>query len=74
MRKDTKGEPDKKISDAERRVYYVGMTRASEKLIVAEGLIDEENCIPMSHLLDMEDQDKGSGWGANKRLDGETWT
>jgi DNA helicase-2/ATP-dependent DNA helicase PcrA len=39
------------ISDAERRVYYVGMTRASEKLILAEGVTDPECVIPIDALL-----------------------
>jgi len=37
MNAGTAGRP---ITDAERRVYYVGMTRASQKLILAEGLIN----------------------------------
>lgn len=43
---------DKYMTDAERRVYYVGMTRAKEKLVLAEGLIDNMHCIPLSILLE----------------------
>lgn len=39
------------MTDAERRVYYVGMTRASERLILAQGVIDPERCIDINCLL-----------------------
>lgn len=50
MIKDTRDKP-KVISDAERRVYYVGMTRASQKLVLIQGLIDAELTINLSDLL-----------------------
>lgn len=50
MSEDTEG-TDKIISDAERRVYYVGMTRAKEELVLAEGIIDSANVIPLDALL-----------------------
>lgn len=52
MIEDTSGRPDKRINDAERRVYYVGMTRASEKLVLCQGLIDAEFCINIPDLLE----------------------
>lgn len=54
MAEDTRGDPEKNISDAERRVYYVGMSRASEKLVLAEGVTGRENNIPLSDLLGRE--------------------
>lgn len=39
------------ITDAERRVYYVGMTRASEKLVLAQGIIDPSLSIDLTALL-----------------------
>jgi DNA helicase-2/ATP-dependent DNA helicase PcrA len=51
MRDETMGDPEKKMSDAERRVYYVGMSRASEKLVLAEGVIDPTMTIQISTLL-----------------------
>lgn len=51
MAEDTRSEPDKRISDAERRVYYVGMTRASEKLVLAEGAVNPETTLLISNLL-----------------------
>lgn len=51
MEEDTMGQPGKRISDAERRVYYVGMTRASETLVLSEGTIDPSNTIKIGHLL-----------------------
>jgi DNA helicase-2/ATP-dependent DNA helicase PcrA len=52
------------ISDAERRVYYVGMTRASEELILAEGVTDPEYVIPIDALL-------GEGGRENTRRGGQ---
>jgi len=51
MEEDTMGQPGKRISDAECRVYYVGMTRASETLVLSEGTIDPSNTIKIGHLL-----------------------
>lgn len=39
------------LTDAERRVYYVGMTRASEELVLAQGVIDPDVCIEIDQLL-----------------------
>jgi len=51
MREETMDRPDKRISDAERRVYYVGMSRASEKLVLAEGVIDATMTITIEDLI-----------------------
>jgi Superfamily I DNA and RNA helicases len=51
MEEDTKDQPGKRVSDAERRVYYVGMTRASDTLVLSEGTIDPSNTIKIGHLL-----------------------
>ena len=55
MAEDTMNNPDKFISDPERRVYYVGMTRASEKLVLAEGMIDPAMTLTLRNLLDSYD-------------------
>jgi len=51
MAEDTNDVPGKFVSDAERRVYYVGMTRASEELVLVQGLLDDENTIKLDDLL-----------------------
>jgi len=51
MAEDTNDVPGKFVSDAERRVYYVGMTRASEELVLVQGLLDDENTIKLEDLL-----------------------
>lgn len=51
-------DPNKHISDAERRVYYVGMTRASEKLVLAEGVMDANTTIRLRHLLADYEEEK----------------
>lgn len=56
MRQKTEGE-DKFVSDDERRVYYVGMTRASEKLVLCQGMVDPDMTIAISGLLAPEDMD-----------------
>jgi hypothetical protein len=43
---------DKYMTDGERRVYYVGMSRASEKLVLCEGLAGEDMNIPIQTLLE----------------------
>lgn len=58
MLQDTKNREDKVINDAERRVYYVGMSRASETLVLAQGIFDAQNTIRLKDLLaDYEDLD-----------------
>lgn len=59
MLQDTRG-TDKAINDAERRLYYVGMTRASEQLVLAQGLVERENCINVSDLI--ENYTREEGW------------
>ena len=48
---ETKYRPDKKMTDSERRVYYVGMSRASEKLVLVEGMVNTDQYIPTDTLL-----------------------
>lgn len=67
MHKQIRGRPDKRISDAERRVYYVGMTRASEELVLCEGLIDPEMTIKLNDLLGDYDTTN------QRREDANTW-
>lgn len=50
MHADLRDKPNKTISDAERRVYYVGMSRSSRKLVLCEGLVDNESSITLSEL------------------------
>lgn len=60
MERDT--ESGQLISDAERRVLYVAMTRASEKLVMAEGVIDEMHSLPLERLLgDTETESQKDG-------------
>lgn len=56
------------ITDAERRVYYVGMTRASEELILAQGAVTPDCCIDLDALLDEDASAEQweSGRGANR--------
>ena len=42
------------LSDEERRVYYVGMSRAAERLILAQGVTQDEPNIPINTLLSDE--------------------
>lgn len=72
MREETMGEPGKKVSDAERRVYYVGMTRASEKLVLAEGIVNTKEVIPMEHLVGDVDIEKGK-WQTQQTLDSNAY-
>lgn len=39
------------INDAERRVVYVGMSRAQRKLIMGEGFVTPDTCLKISSLL-----------------------
>lgn len=52
MYEDLIDKPDKIINDAERRLYYVGMTRAARKLVLCQGLVDPEFTINLSDLLE----------------------
>ena len=62
MRADTMDQPGKNISDAERRVYYVGMTRASERLVLAEGAVSPDTTLLLEDLLG-DDNVEGDGDG-----------
>lgn len=72
MLEDTRDRPGKNINDAERRVYYVGMTRASEKLILAQGIIDAANSINLTDLLEEYERDKEE-WAVSDATMDSTW-
>lgn len=57
MVQELRHQPNKHVTDAERRVYYVGMTRASRKLVMVEGLVNREHVIPIDTLVN-EDSDE----------------
>jgi len=42
------------LTDNERRVFYVGMSRARERLVLLENLIDGAPTVPISVLLHNE--------------------
>lgn len=42
------------LNGSERRVYYVGMSRAEERLVLAHNVLDDSVCIPLSGLLSEE--------------------
>ncbi|ERG98988.1 MAG: hypothetical protein J07HQX50_00130 [Haloquadratum sp. J07HQX50] len=44
------------INDAERRVVYVGMSRAKRKLIMGEGFVTPDTCLKISSLLGGDNQ------------------
>lgn len=46
------------ITDAERRLYYVGMTRTENKLVVAEGLDKETPTLTLDTILGQEWRDQ----------------
>lgn len=71
MREDTRDDPSKNISDAERRVYYVGMTRASEKLVLAEGAVDPQMTLSLNDLLD--DESEHGEWGTSMQSRQQGW-
>lgn len=52
------------LTDAERRVYYVGMTRASERLVLAQGAVNPDVCIDLDQLL-AEDA-KADSWESSQ--------
>lgn len=58
MAEDTENKPNKNISDAERRVYYVGMTRASQRLVLCEKLDGSDMSLSLDDLLADEEEDK----------------
>lgn len=70
MRDDTKHKPGKVISDAERRVYYVAMSRASEKLVLAEGVVNPDTTLEVSNLVGDEYSPAPNGPGENAQLHG----
>lgn len=71
MAEDTRDRPNKAISDAERRVYYVGMTRASEKLVLVEGGINPEQTIRLNNLVG---EGTSSGYGKQAQMQrGGSW-
>ncbi len=45
-------DPVPTLTDNERRVFYVGMSRARERLVVCEDLVDGAPTLPLSVLLD----------------------
>lgn len=59
------------ITDAERRVYYVGMTRASEELVLAEGIIDPTLAIRLEALLG--DSYEPDDWESGQTKVGSGW-
>lgn len=60
MTEELMGEP-KNITDAERRVYYVGMTRASQKLVLASGVIDPAMTLSFRDFLHEDHWDMVGG-------------
>jgi hypothetical protein len=70
MRQDTRDDPSKVISDPERRVYYVGMTRASQKLVLAEGVVDPEMTLSLHNLLDGSGAPSASSDSWDTQLEG----
>lgn len=52
MNEEVRNKPGKMISDAERRVYYVGMTRASDTLVLVENMTGADCAISIDHLLE----------------------
>lgn len=56
------------LTDAERRVYYVGMTRASNKLVLAQGVVDPEVCIDLNQLL--AEESKAGDWESQQQTFG----
>lgn len=59
------------ITDAERRVYYVGMTRASQKLVLAQGIVNPDMCIDLDQLL-AEDHEAGD-WESGRQSHTAEW-
>ncbi|WP_246986226.1 UvrD-helicase domain-containing protein [Halorientalis marina] len=47
-------DPVPTLTDNERRVFYVGMSRARERLVILEGLVDGAPTLPVDVLLENE--------------------
>jgi len=71
MYEDVMNDPSKVISDAERRVYYVGMTRASQKLVLCEGILDANTTLHLDDLLD--DYSATEEWQQNQLTSDSSW-
>ncbi|MDG5777436.1 ATP-dependent helicase [Haloarculaceae archaeon H-GB2-1] len=51
-------DPVPTLTDNERRVFYVGMSRARERLVLMENLVDGAPTLPIDVLLENEPSDK----------------
>ncbi|MFB6178488.1 MAG: UvrD-helicase domain-containing protein [Halorientalis sp.] len=51
-------DPVPTLTDNERRVFYVGMSRARERLVLLEGLVDGAPTLPVDVLLENEPSEK----------------
>jgi DNA helicase-2/ATP-dependent DNA helicase PcrA len=51
-------DPVPTLTDNERRVFYVGMSRARERLVLMEGLVDGAPTLPIDVLLNNEFSEK----------------
>ncbi|MFB6084812.1 MAG: UvrD-helicase domain-containing protein [Halorientalis sp.] len=51
-------DPVPTLTDNERRVFYVGMSRARERLVLLENLVDGAPTLPVDVLLENEPSDK----------------
>jgi DNA helicase-2/ATP-dependent DNA helicase PcrA len=51
-------DPVPTLTDNERRVFYVGMSRARERLVVIENLVDGAPTLPIDVLLRNEPSDE----------------
>ena len=55
----SKTDPVPVLTDNERRVFYVGMSRARERLVIMENLVDGAPTLPIDVLLYNEHNEKG---------------
>ena len=53
-------DPVPTLTDNERRVFYVGMSRARERLVLLEGLVDGAPTLPIDVLLENEPSEKST--------------
>jgi len=60
------------LTDEERRVYYVGMTRAANKLVLAQGVIDPSSSIDLANILD--DEYEAGEWESGQQTMQSNWT